>query len=295
MNIFLSNRSSIPSTCAGILKLALFSICALAPAIAQDLTPGLTYICNGERLSIENCNMRDLSDTATCMVGHPDHILPNGLMQYTNMARGALKKLYPTCKQPTQQQITAAHNFQKRQEDTYNANVQKANDKLAAIEQAQTHPFDQPQKPKTPEERAINRCITSGRLPASCTGNALLGAFGQMLSSVLPSAGGSEQANAGPNMAGVFEGPGHWRLDFIDGGVLVNCSFLSPDQHSYTIDAKSGHLVVDTTPKPLVLTVHADGTIVGPGPLVIDGVVASGSGGGQTTPRPYRNPECHHP
>jgi len=36
-------------------------------------------------------------------------------------------------------------------------------------------------------------------------------------------------------MAGVFEGAGNWRLDFIDGGVLVNCSFLSPNQQNYRI------------------------------------------------------------
>jgi hypothetical protein len=34
--------------------------------------------------------------------------------------------------------------------------------------------------------------------------------------------------------------------------------------------------VIDTTPKPLVLTFRADGTISGPGPFVIDGVVNAG-------------------
>jgi hypothetical protein len=87
-------------------------------------------------------------------------------------------------------------------------------------------------------------------------------------------------------MAGVFEGAGHWRLDFIDGGVLVNCSFLSPNQENYTIDFKSDRtvIVIDTKPKPLILTLRADGTIVGPGPVTIDGVVASGSTGGTSTP-----------
>lgn len=30
---------------------------------------------NGERINIESCNIRDLSDTAICMVGHPDHVM----------------------------------------------------------------------------------------------------------------------------------------------------------------------------------------------------------------------------
>ncbi len=150
----------------------------------------------------------------------------------------------------------------------------------------------------------MNRCITSGRLPASCTGNAMLGAFTQMLSSVssiLPTDTKESISNAsssGPNMAGVFQGAGGWRLDFIDSGVLVNCSILAPDEHKYSIDFKNDRtvIVIDTTPKPLVLTLRSDGTIIGPGPFVLDGVIVLGSSGGgstqrhtETTARPRRS------
>jgi hypothetical protein len=60
-----------------------------AIASAQDLQLHVTYVCNGERLFIENCNIRDLSDTANCFVGHPDTILSNGMMKYTNETRGS--------------------------------------------------------------------------------------------------------------------------------------------------------------------------------------------------------------
>ncbi len=68
--------------------------------------------------------------------------------------------------------------------------------------------------------------------------------------------------------------------------MLVNCSGLSPNQESYTLEFKSDRtaLVIDTMPKPLVLTFRADGTIVGPGPVTIDGVIASGSSGGGNDP-----------
>ena len=69
----------------------------------------------------------------------------------------------------------------------------------------------------------------------------------------------------------MFEGAGGWRLDFIDGGVLVNCSVLAPDQHGYTFDFKNNRaaIVIDTTPRPLVLTLGPDGTtMTGPGPVV---------------------------
>ena len=61
-------------------------------------------------------------------------------------------------------------------------------------------------------------------------------------------------------------------------GVLVNCSILAPDEHKYSIEFKNDRttLVIDTTPKLLVLTFKADGTITGPGPFVIDGVVNAG-------------------
>jgi hypothetical protein len=106
-----------------------------------------------------------------------------------------------------------------------------------------------------------------------------------MISQVLPSA--NKEPAPGPDMAGAYQGAGSWRLDFVDGGVLVNCSFLSPNEEMYTIDFKTGRptITIDTRPKPLVLTLRADGTIAGPpGPVTIDGVVAGGSSGGGYTP-----------
>jgi hypothetical protein len=134
-----------------------------------------------------------------------------------------------------------------------------------------------PTPPKNAEERAMRRCISSGRIAATCTGNQLLGAFSQMVGQVLPSA--AKEPPPGPEIAGVFEGAGGWRLDFIDGGVLVNCSVLAPDQHGYTFDFKNNRaaIVVDTTPRPLVLTLGPDGTtMTGPGPVVLDGVIVTG-------------------
>jgi hypothetical protein len=182
----------------------------------------------------------------------------------------------------------------KSQSQALHAQAEQTRAKQAAVDQAQAQKsaaqlqammdsgkIRLPTPPMSPEQRALNRCITSGRLPASCTGNSLLGAFSQMVSQVLPEA--AKEAPPGPVMAGVFEGAGSWRLDFIDGGVLVNCNVLSPNQENYKIEFKNGHavIIVDTTPKPLVLAFNADGTIVGPGPLQIDGVIATGyqSGG----------------
>jgi hypothetical protein len=258
-------------------------------AAAQDIKLNVTYVCNGERVYVESCNIRDLSDTATCMVGHPDRPTHNGIMAYTNETRGALKKLFPTWTQPTAQELAKAEAFKKKQQEVYAANVAKANPQPPANSQSnpggqRTQGAGMPAPPKNAEERAMRRCVSSGRLPASCTGNALLGAFGQMISGVLPSA--AKEPVPGPAMAGVFQGAGNWRLDFIDGGVLVNCSFLAPNQQFYKIDFKSNQatITVDTRPKPLVLTLRADGTMSAPWPFVLDGVVVAGSSGGGSTP-----------
>jgi hypothetical protein len=260
---------------------ALLGLVGCAVASAQDLQLHVTYVCNGERLFIENCNIRDLSDTANCFVGHPDTILANGIMKHTNETRGSLKKLLPTCKQPSAEEIAKEKAFTKKVQDKQDALQKKADDTAAAYNaEMKAAMSGQPAKPMSPEEKMLNRCITAGRLPASCTGNSLLGAFSQMVGQVMPSL--AKEPPPGMNMAGVFEGAGNWRLDFIDGGVLVNCAFLSPNQENYNVEFRNGRtvIVVDTRPKPLVLTLTADGNIVGPGPLEIEGVVASGTAGG---------------
>ena len=266
-------------------------------AAGQDIPLGATFVCNGERMFVENCNIRDTSDTSKCMVGHPDTVLPNGLMKYTYETRGDLKKLLPTCKQPTAQQLAAAKAFQDKQQAAYNANVAKSEQQMAAIQQQQARQDaaitgGPPPPSSDPETRAMNRCVTSGRLPASCTGNALLGHFTSMIGQVTSGLLGGEDAvanakpDSGPEMDGVFVGAGNWRIDFVTDGVLVNCAYLSPNGQHYKVNFRDGNavVVIDTTPKPLMLTYHRDNTMTAPGPVTIDGVVPSGSAGGGSTP-----------
>jgi hypothetical protein len=260
-----------------------------ALAAAQDIKLNVTYVCNGERLYVESCNIRDLSDTSTCMVAHPDRPQHNGFMAYTTETRGTLKKLLPTCTQPTAQELAKEQAFEKKQQEIYNANAARANPQPAvtnpqpAAGNQVSASLSQIPPPKNAEERAMRRCVSSGRLVATCTGNGLLGMFTGMISSTLSSLTGTSTADkgpdAGPNMAGVFQGAGNWRFDFIDEGVLVNCADLSPNQESYSLDLKNGRatLTLATTPRPLVLAVHGDGTITGPpGAVTIDGVIAAG-------------------
>ena len=109
----------------------------------------------------------------------------------------------------------------------------------------------------------MRRCVSSeddfhGDLhrPTRCWG-----AFGQMVGPV--SAFGSEGTpGPGRNSPESFRALATGGLDFIDGGVLVNCADqLSPDQHSYNIAFRNNLAVLTCrhhTPKPLVLTVKAE-------------------------------------
>ena len=92
-------RSSI-SQKLSIATLLLVFASTLAAAQAQDILIGATYVCDGEHIYIEGCNVRDTSDTSTCMVAHPDHLTPTGLNTYTSMTRGALKSSFPPASNP---------------------------------------------------------------------------------------------------------------------------------------------------------------------------------------------------
>src|SRR5580698_10272245 len=100
------------------LALGAAGVAGMRAAAAQDIKLNVTYVCNGERVVIDSCNIRDTSDTSTCMVGHPDTVLPNGLMKYTYETRGNLKKLLPTCKQPSDDELKRAQAFNKKVQDT---------------------------------------------------------------------------------------------------------------------------------------------------------------------------------
>src|SRR5580658_2259744 len=90
-----STRLTLKICAATLLMLFAAALCS-----AQEITIGVTYVCNGEHIYIEGCNIRDTSDTSTCMVAHPDHLTATGLNTYTSMTRGALKKLLPASSPP---------------------------------------------------------------------------------------------------------------------------------------------------------------------------------------------------
>ena len=133
----------------------------------------------------------------------------------------------------------------------------------------------------TPEQRKVNRCVTSGRMPATCTGNALMRGFDELTGHVLSTI--SPDLPPGHEISGAFEGAGKWRIDFGDRGAAMKCSVLDASSYKYTVHFQDNRAVItlNTEPRPTVLTIRGD-ELTGPGPLTIDGRVIVGytKGGG---------------
>jgi hypothetical protein len=270
---------------------AVLGLMVTAIASAQDLQLHVTYVCSGERMFIENCNIRDLSDTANCFVGHPDTILSNGLMKYTNETRGSLKKLLPTCKQPSADEVARTKAFDKKVADKQETLRKEAEAKMNAPPApggAGGEGSGGVVKPQTAEQKALNRCIAAGRVPATCMGNTLSKPFDAIVASVLPSVG--KTLPPGMQVTGAFEGKGGWRIEFDDRFAMVTCSGLHPAQQNYTLELKNNRavLTVENSPKPFQLMVRPDGLLEGPGSVVVNGTLDTGShyetnySGGQT-------------
>jgi len=245
---------------------------------AQEIILNVTYVCNGEHIYVYGCNIRDESDSGWCSIGHPDK-KKDGMDTYTSTTRGDLKKLLPTCQQPSPEQIAKHKEFEQKLQARRDADEKRANDQMRAANNA---PFPG-QRQMTPEQRKINRCVTSGRLQATCTGNALVRGFdeltGHVMSTIAP------DLPPGPELSGAFGGAGNWVIDFGDRGASMKCSMLEASPYNYTLTFRDNRPVVtlNTAPKPTVLMVRGD-QLSGPGPLTIDGRVivgwTKGSGGG---------------
>ncbi|GAC1361962.1 MAG: hypothetical protein NVSMB3_10220 [Acidobacteriaceae bacterium] len=125
------------------------------------------------------------------------------------------------------------------------------------------------------------RCLELGSSLDECEG---VGALLDMTSLLLPGAG-ADDPNAPPPVVGVVLS-GNYRsrselpsLSFGAGSAtLQDCGSLVPDDHPYTL-RKSGstvQLVLYNEPQPIVMTMQPDGTLSGPGSILVKGRVITG-------------------
>lgn len=260
-------------------------------ASAQSFQTGVTYLCNGERMLIESCNMRDVSDTSSCLVQHPDRPLHNGFVAYTNETRGTLNKLVPTCKQPSAADVAHAQAFAKKQTDKQDAILQK---NLAAMDAPTVAPGTvSGGSVKSQRDRArLARCISAGKSEGQCAGNE----FGKAFEGVFAFAGsmlGMSAPQAGIYLNGVYEGKGGWNINFQPDTALVQCSDLVGRDQGYKLEFKGSQVVVhlENKPEPLSLSLR-DGKLYGAAAVQVAGDIVvgttaglGGGGGGSSAPQ----------
>jgi hypothetical protein len=131
---------------------------------------------------------------------------------------------------------------------------------------------------KDPE---LRRCLELGGSLDACEG---MGAMEGMASLLMPFAAKADP-NEPPPVAGVvLVGSYHSRselpsISFGNGAATIqDCGTLVPDAHDYTL-RKSGstvQVVLANEPEPIVVTLHPDGTLSGPGSVPVKGRVITG-------------------
>lgn len=255
-----------------VLAVAIFS-CLLSRCVveAQNLQMKVTYICNGERLIIDGCDIHDMSDTAHCFVAHPDRPLHNDMMAYTNETRGGLNKLIPTCKQPGAAEVKAHEDFERRVAASQQAAVDQQKAWVAAHS-------PQPQGPSE-DQQAVNRCVSAGRSLFDCLGETMKKEVGDMLGAVDPSLKKMMTTEPGLRLSGVYNGAGFGLLFPQDQDtVILRCDPLVADPRPYTIINNGSQVIakVENQPQPLIFT-YKQGGLIGPGVSTVSGRVVVGT------------------
>ena len=282
-------------------QLQAFSIVALlawcCSASADEVQTRVTYVCGGEHLFIENCSIRDLSDNSTCLVAHMDKMRPNGFPTYTNETRGTLKKLLPTCQQPSAKSVARVQEAQKKWQDQYNAAQPTPPPRNPGNPASQVTPVTVDPATQSADQRKVTRCITAGRSATLCGENSLgswfEGAIGQgvaMANAIAPGSAdmlskATKPLPPGLEISGNYVGAGNWRLQFDDRSAMLACGDLDQEQRFYTIGIVNNQAAIriEITPKPLTLYLRPDGTLADDGPVVVDGRVVSGAGSSTTS------------
>jgi hypothetical protein len=273
----------------------LLGLLSTGASAEQSFQTGVTYVCNGERMEIESCNMQNLSDLASCMVAHPDRPLHNGFMAYTNETRGALNKLVPTCKQPSAEELARHQAFEKKVQDKQDAMEKQAYGKSDVTQaQAVARPV------QSAEDQEVIRCLESGKSQSQCMSNRLVNPVMSMMSTLLP--GTADSKAAALEMIGTFKRPGGSSVSFDENSVKVaGCGDLVPESHAFTIEMKGNQAVlnVQNSPQPYILTFRPDGALAGPGAVDVKGNIIVGNTRSWYEPRPTdpdydQNPYGHY-
>ena len=132
-----------------------------------------------------------------------------------------------------------------------------------------------------PTAVAARRCLELGGSKVGCMGKGLAAGFMDMIgfgADVQESLTGP--GKAGVVLSGLYKDPATvTTLGFADDAVSINdCGKLVADGHNYTVEKMPGSLrvTVENEPRPIVLTMRADGGLIGPGLIDVKGRIIVG-------------------
>lgn len=126
-------------------------------------------------------------------------------------------------------------------------------------------------------EETSARCIAAGRNPLDCAAEAFSQGFSDLVGIVNPSL--VKTVPNGLRLNGKYGGPGGFGLAFSRDAVTVWCGTLIPAAHAYTVERKGVEITVtvQNEPKPFTLKYRADGSMQGPGAVVVGGQIVTGT------------------
>jgi hypothetical protein len=127
------------------------------------------------------------------------------------------------------------------------------------------------------EQAAMRRCAESGRSETQCMMEGIGKSFIDMTTSAIPGLGDLLKKNPihGIRVAGVYPGTNKLSLTFFTDYVTVGCGDLEKSDKEYTtaVVPDGVRITISSEPRPIVLTMRADGRLAGSGPTDITGQV----------------------
>jgi hypothetical protein len=182
----------------------------------------------------------------------------------------------------------------------YNQQMQDLQQAQQAQAQQQTAMVNGERTPMSNDPTAVatRRCLELGGTTGGCVGGSFVGGLMGMITG-----GQGIESLTGPGPAGVvlsgsYSGSqGGAYVSFLgDMGSIGNCGKLVPEDSKYTIKKAPGSLTVTlpVSPSPVTLTMRPDGSLIGPGPITLNGRIITGYEVVTTTRNPASNcaPNC---
>ena len=149
-----------------------------------------------------------------------------------------------------------------------------------ATARAEALPVDPAPTKLQQEQAAMRRCAESGRSETQCMMEGIGKSFMDMTTSAIPGLGDLLKKNPihGIRVAGVYPGTNKLSLTFFTEYVTVGCGDLEKSDKEYTtaVVPDGVRITIASEPRPIVLTMRADGRLAGPGPTDITGQVVVG-------------------